>query len=293
MANIAIIGPGAVGGSVAAHLGAAGQHAIALCVREPFAELVVTTETGILASRPVQLTCPATAPSFDWVFVATKAYATAGVAAWLPRLTATGAPVAVLQNGVEHRERFAPLVDPRRLLPVIIELSAERTAPGQIRQRGQRLLTVEDSDLGRAFAALFQGASLSVVITPDFKSAAWRKLCLNAAGVVNAILLQPARILHDDAVAEAARQIVRECVAVGRAEGAVLSDDLPDQIVAGQRAAPPDAVNSLHADRRAGRPLELDPRNGVIVRLGRKHGIPTPANQQAVALLTAMTAPSA
>jgi ketopantoate reductase len=36
------------------------------------------------------------------------------------------------------------------------------------------------------------------------------------------------------------------------------------------------------------RPLELDARNGVIVRLGQKHGIPTPSNRMAVALLTAM-----
>ena len=276
---------------MAAYLAAAGQHEIALCVRQRFEELVVTTDTGVIASRPQQFCEPSTAPSVDWVLLATKAYATADAAAWLPRLTATGAPVAVLQNGIEQRERLAALVEPHRLLPAIIDLPAERTAPGLIRQRGQRLITVEDSALGRSFAALFQGTPLTVTLTSDFKSAAWRKLCLNAAGVINAILLQPARILHDEAVAEAAREIVRECVAVGRAEGAVLSDELPDQIVAGQRAAPPEAVNSLHADRRGGRPLELDARNGVIVRLGRKHGIPTPANQQAVALLAAMTAP--
>ena len=50
-----------------------------------------------------------------------------------------------------------------------------------------------------------------------------------------------------------------------------------------------DSVNSLHADRLARRPTEIDARNGVIVRLGRKHGIPTPCNQMAVALMEAMT----
>jgi 2-dehydropantoate 2-reductase len=53
-------------------------------------------------------------------------------------------------------------------------------------------------------------------------------------------------------------------------------------------AAPADSINSLHADRLAGRPMELDARNGVIVRLGQKHGIPTPANRMAVALIEAM-----
>jgi len=41
------------------------------------------------------------------------------------------------------------------------------------------------------------------------------------------------------------------------------------------------------ADRRAGRPMEIDARNGVIVRLGRKHGIAAPMNSLMVALLEA------
>jgi len=44
-------------------------------------------------------------------------------------------------------------------------------------------------------------------------------------------------------------------------------------------------VNSMLADRMAGRPMEIDARNGVIVRRGGKHGINTPLNRMLVALL--------
>jgi 2-dehydropantoate 2-reductase len=54
------------------------------------------------------------------------------------------------------------------------------------------------------------------------------------------------------------------------------------------RKGPADAINSMHADRLAGRPMEIDARNGVIVRLGSKHGIPTPVSQIIVALLEAV-----
>lgn len=74
---------------------------------------------------------------------------------------------------------------------------------------------------------------------------------------------------------------------VGRAEGADLSDDLVEAIVAGSRANPPDSVNSLLADRLAGRPLEIDARNGAIVRKGAMHHIRTPVNSMIVALLEA------
>ncbi len=81
------------------------------------------------------------------------------------------------------------------------------------------------------------------------------------------------------------------CVAacVGGEEFALVghADDLPEAVIAGYRAGAPDGINSLHADRLAGRPMELDARNGVIVRRGALYGIPTPANAMIVALINA------
>ena len=57
------------------------------------------------------------------------------------------------------------------------------------------------------------------------------------------------------------------------------------------RNAPPDGLNSLIADRMAGRPMEVDARNGAVVRFGKKHDIPTPLNEMAVALLLAAQDP--
>ena len=48
-------------------------------------------------------------------------------------------------------------------------------------------------------------------------------------------------------------------------------------------------MNSLLADRLAGRPLELDARNGVVVRRGAEHGVPMLLNAMAVAVLDAAT----
>ncbi|WP_461383321.1 ketopantoate reductase C-terminal domain-containing protein, partial [Devosia indica] len=50
-------------------------------------------------------------------------------------------------------------------------------------------------------------------------------------------------------------------------------------------------AGSIHADRMAGNPMEIEARNGVIVRLGEKHGIATPANRMLVTLLGASGTP--
>jgi 2-dehydropantoate 2-reductase len=140
---------------------------------------------------------------------------------------------------------------------------------------------------GADFTHLFAGSGLSVTETPDFKSAVWRKLCLNSVGAINALLLKPAGIFRDEAIGRLALAMAHECLLVGRAEGAVLEDSLPQAILANCRAAPADSMNSLHADRAAGRQMEVDARNGAIVRFGRKHGIATPCNEMAATLLAA------
>ena len=289
MARIAIVGPGAVGCVIAAWLEKTGRHEVILCARRKLGEIHVATPHGALVARPAVLTAPEQATPVDWVLVATKAYDSAGAATWLKGLAAQGASVAILQNGVEHRERFAAFLPLAQLMPVMVDCPAERDSPTEIRQRGTAKMTVQDDLRGREFVALFSGTPVEVSLTADLKSAVWRKLCVNAAGVISGLLLQPAGIMNDEQLGELCRQLVRECVAVGRAEGAVLDDSLADTVLQGYRAAPPDSVNSLHADRQAGRPTEIDARNGVIVRLGRKHGIATPCNQMAVALIEAMT----
>jgi 2-dehydropantoate 2-reductase len=251
-------------------------------------ELHVETPHGPLTARPVVLTAPEQATPVDWVLVATKAYDAAGAATWLKGLAAQGAPVAILQNGIEHRERFTPWLPAEQIVPVMIDCPAERTDPTRIRQRGTAKMVVQDDARGREFVALFAGTPVEATVTADLRSAVWRKLCINSSGVINALLLQPAGVFQDEKVGDLLKAMVHEGMAVGRAEGAVFEDGLPEKILAGQRAAPPDSMNSIHADRAAGRPMELDARNGVIVRLGRKHGIATPYNEMAVALLAAM-----
>lgn len=286
--SLALIGPGAVGGSVAGWLAQSPAVDLSLCVRSAFDRLVVETPDGIVHAQPRILTDPAATTLVDWVLIATKTYDAAPTAAWLPGLLGPQTRVAVLQNGVEHVARFAPYVPSARIVPAVVDIPAERAAPGRMRQRRMGTIIVPDS--ASDFVALFAHTPIAVSTTGDFATVAWTKLALNCAGAVSALTLQPGGVAWRDDIADIQRAMVRECVAVGRAEGARLDDALPDTVVANYRAAPRDSVNSLHADRAAGRPMELDARNGVIARLGTKHGIPTPVNAMIVALIEAAAA---
>jgi 2-dehydropantoate 2-reductase len=285
MARVAVVGVGAIGGVLAALLQVAGRHRITLCTRRPIGNLTVKTPQGIVVVDATNLIDPSQAAPVDWVFVATKTYDSQGAAAWLRVLCAANTPVAVVQNGVEHRERFKDFVTQDLTLPVIIDCPVERLTDGTVHQRGVAKMQVEAGPLAEMFAQLLEGTNANVELTHDFVSAAWRKLCVNSAGAISALTLKPAGVLRGDAFGQVAKDIVAECAAVARAEGARLDQNVGQQVLDGYRAQPEDSINSMLADRLAGRPLEIDARNGVIVRKGQKHGIDTPLNRMIVALL--------
>jgi 2-dehydropantoate 2-reductase len=289
MARIAIVGPGAIGSVLAAWLTRTGRHDLVLCARRPVDELIVETPGETISVRAPVLIDPRTAFAVDWVLVATKTYDAAGAAEWFPTLRTETTPVVVLQNGVEHRERFAPWVSSSHIVPALLYCPAERVTPNRVRQRRVARIDVPDDLLGREFASLLAGVPVQVTPRSDFQTALWQKLSVNAVGALNALLLEPEGIFRDESVGGIARGLASECVAVGRAEGARLDSNAVEDVLELYRRNPPDTVNSIHADRLSGRRMEVDARNGVIVRLGRKHGIPTPYNHMAVVLLETLS----
>jgi 2-dehydropantoate 2-reductase len=287
MASILLVGPGAIGATLAAWLCQDDRHQVTVAARTAFDSIETDTPNGVIRARPMVIVDAAQAEPVDWILAATKTYDSDSAARWFPKATGPRTRLAVIQNGVEHVERFKKHFDHTRIVPVMIDLPAERLSPGRTVQRGPAHLVVPAGENGAALLALFAHANFDAKQTDDFTTAVWKKLCLNSAGAVPAVLAKPNGIAHHEGVAGLMREIVRECVVVGRAQGAKLDDHIPDEIVERTRKAPRDSGNSMYADRLAGRPMEYDARNGVIVRLGRKHGIPAPMNALMVTLLEA------
>lgn len=294
MTSIALIGPGAIGGTVGFALAEQG-HDLVVCAHQKFETLAVTgAGSGERRAHAVKvITVPAQAKAADWVLLCVKSHQTDSAAAWLKATVAPKTKVAVLQNGVEHREHVAPYLGPSNsVLPVVVVMPAERTRPGEITSYGGAALTVPDDAVGREFAALFAGSFVKVGADADFVSRSWEKLCMNApSGALCALTLHPGAIAAFPELPALAEKIVEETMAVGRAEGAKFPDGFAKHIV-GLFNRPGGRGNSMYYDRRDGKPLEWEARNGVVRRLGAKHGIPTPISDVIVPLLKALS-PSA
>ena len=169
------------------------------------------------------------------------------------------------------------------MVPAVVWCPAETQPGGWVRLRGQPELTLPSA--GGPVAAVLTDAGWKVSMTDDFVTAAWHKLLTNAVSGLMVLTMRRSGMFRRDDVLRVSRVYLEECLAVARAEGANLGDDVITKILMRLRNAPPDVATSMLGDREAGRPLEWDIRNGVILRKARKHGLPAPVSEVIVPLL--------
>ena len=289
--SVAVIGLGSIGGIAAACLAEAGRHEVIGCARSPIDTLTLE-RPGRTVTLPLPvLTDPAQARPADWVLVVTKTQDTAAAAPWLARLCTPSTRVAVLQNGIDHVERVAPLSNGAAVVPVIVYYNGERLAPDRVRMRvaGEHDLAVPDDDGGRAFAALTHGTPLRVLVEPDFVTLKWRKLLLNAvANPITALTMQRQAVLRRPDIHALCLDVLAETVKVARADGATLADDEPKLVMERLMQFSPELGTSMYFDRMAGRSFEVEALTGAVVAAGERHGIATPLNRVFLALLRAI-----
>ncbi|MDX1872577.1 oxidoreductase [Mycolicibacterium sp. 120266] len=283
---IAVVGPGAIGSAIAAFLYRAG-HPVSVYGRSARASIEVrpADEPPIVVPGPVH-TDPAvaTAPA-GIVFLAVKDTQNTAAARWLDRLCDADTVVCVLQNGVEQVERVSPYCPSATVLPAAVWLSAEPMPQGWIQLKNALRLVLPDVPAAAVVAGLFPNGT--VELDPDFITAAWRKLLMNAVAGLMVLTGRRAGVFGRADITELARRYLIECLAVARADGAALADGVVDEIVGKLAQSPPDLTTSILTDRVAGRPLEWDIRNGVVLRKARRFGLSTPIGEVLVPLLAA------
>lgn len=285
--RIAIVGPGAIGTTIAAALHQVGQTP-ALCGRTARERLELQDANGLVQiPGPVQIDPTQVESPADLVFFAVKATQIEAAAPWLAALCHQDTVVCVLQNGVEQVSAISPLAPCRSVVPSIVWFPAQAQPDGSIWLRGRARLTLPEDSGSRIVLEALHDTFCSVKLDPDFTSLAWRKLLQNAAAGLMVLSGRRSGMFRRADIAHLATQYLRECLEVARAEGAILGDEVPDEIVDSFRANPPDMGTSILADRNANRPLEWQTRNGVILRRGKAHGIATPVSDVVVALLAA------
>jgi 2-dehydropantoate 2-reductase len=202
------------------------------------------------------------------------------------------AAILTLQNGVDNAERLAATLG-REVIPAVVYVAVEMAGAGHVLHHGRGELVIGRGAASDAIAAAFKSAGVPVEISGNVAGALWAKLIVNCAyNALSAITQLPyGRLVAGASIPEVMNDVVEECLAVARASGVQVPDDI--------RAAVPRIAQTMPAqfsstaqDLARGKKSEIEHLNGVVVRKGQALGVPTPVNRTLLALVKALESKS-
>lgn len=289
MPAIAILGPGGVGGFLAAALTRA-HEGVVVIAREPTARLIAgqgielrSARLGDFRARPAA--AATLTDTVDVLLVATKA---TGLEPALGRIEADPRLVVPLLNGLDHmpvlRERFGQ----SRVAAGVIRIESDRPAPGLIVQTSPSLrvdLAADDPAPGRRLPALADALSKARVpaeIGPSEAQILWSKLVrLSALALTTSATGRRLEFIRSDPEWRAALEAcIAEAAAVANADGARIDPAAP---LAELHDAHPELGSSMQRDIAAGRETELDAIAGSVLRAATRHGLQCPTIERLAA----------
>lgn len=289
--RVAIVGAGGVGGYFGGKLATTGAD-VTFIVRGTTLDalrrdgLRVESINGDFVVQPVQAAEGAAAP-VDVVLVATKAWQLREAARQILPMLHDTTVVVPLQNGIDAPDQLASVLPRRNIAGGLCAIVAYAETPGFIKHVGAEPLIMfgelDNSPSPRLdrLRDLFVAAGVKCEIPADIHHSMWTKFIfiapLSGIGAMTRVPVGSWRTLPETrAMAE---QAVNEVIAVARAKGVAIEDDVLSRTMARYDGLPPTATASLQRDVMDGKPSELDAQLGAVVRLGREAGVPTPLHE--------------
>jgi len=290
--RIAVLGPGGVGGLLAAVLDRGG-HKVTVIARESTAAEIADHGVRLQSVTFGEFTAHPRARErldepVEALLVATKA---AGMPAALERIEVEPDLVLPLLNGIDHIPALRSHFEPARVLAGSIRVEADRPAPGVVVHTSPFLLVSmasaheEAQEPMAALGEALAGVEVPVRIEGSEAQVMWSKLVrLNALACTTSAYdkllgeIRSTPALRADLVGA-----IDEACAVARAEGAADTD--PAQALAELERAHDTLGSSMQRDIAAGRTPELDAIPGSVLRAARRHALECPTIERLVGMI--------
>ncbi|GAC1474603.1 MAG: ketopantoate reductase family protein [Chloroflexota bacterium] len=291
--SVAVLGPGGIGGLLAALL-SRGGNVVQVLASEDTARVIAERGIRVESQKFGNFHVPVPAATrldsaVDVCVIAVKNTQLVEALGRVPVNAVGNALVVPFLNGIEHVDHLRNIYHPDNVVAATIRVATARVRPGEIRQTSPFAsveLAASDANRDRAevLAARFRAVGLDVRVRDDETSMLWDKLSF----------LVPLALLttheRDNAGAIRTRRradtlaVIAEVAAVAAAEGATID---PEAVARYMDSVPATMESSMQRDQEAGLPLEIDAIGGAVVRRADRAGIDVPVTTRLVEELRA------
>lgn len=298
--TVAIVGAGAIGGLLGAHLSRSGQDVV-LIARGPHLAamrergLTVRSQQGAFTTHPRCTDDMAAIGEADVVFLTLKAHSIPAVAPAIGAALKKDAFVVGAMNGIPwwyFPARHLESVDPggviARSIPYgqvvgcVVYPAATLLEPGVIEhEEGNRFSLGEPdgskSERVQAIASMLTAAGFKAPIQSRLRNEIWLKLLGNAtlnpvSALTHATL---ARMFETEGGRDLVRTLMEEVASVARSLGVELPVSVEKRMEGA--AAVGEHKTSMLQDLEAGKPLEVDALLGAVIEIADGNGVAVPS----------------
>ena len=301
--KFAVVGAGPVGCIVAAFL-AKGGYEVTLC--DVFPELLkpalnpgIIIEGAENLQQAVTRTCTSIDDLAEYlpdvIFLTVKANALPLISSAIEGFYREGLYVISWQNGIDTEAVIAQTLGEKPVMRAVVNWGCTLVKPGHVHMPFHHpphlLQELDPASAGEALAIakILTACGLPTSHTNNIHSMVWRKAILNSSmNPVCAVTgLTMAQAMNDPIVLQIVESLLKECIAVARANEIELGWNYYPQAIEYMRKAG-DHKPSMLIDIENRRRTEIDFMNGKIVEYGRQAEVETPYNRTLRALVKAL-----
>jgi 2-dehydropantoate 2-reductase len=229
---------------------------------------------------------PPTIGPVDLVIFSVKAYDTVTAVDAIKPIIGPETMVVTFQNGVDSYGEIARGVGEEHVLAAPTQIVTFIAAPGEIKQISPfRSIVLGEMD-GRItprleqLASLFRPHGVQVTITKDIRTALWIKFMrLASLGLCSLARTAPYDLFQMPEARETLAMAIEEVRAVGQADGVDVGPTAVQESFDWVLTLKPGQKPSMLTDLERGNRLEIDALSGAVVRIGKRHSVPTPVHK--------------
>ena len=289
--RVAVMGTGAVGGYFGARLAAAsndvafiarGLHLAAMRQQG----LTLESPHGNLHIRDALFTDdPSQVGVVDLVLFCVKSYDTDATSAKLASLIGDRTIILSLQNGVDNADKIAQRWGHQRTLAGVVYIGSQLLQPGKIKHSsgGKIVFGALDGQVHESTQAverLLYSARISCEVSKAIRNIQWRKLLWNAPFCAISCVTHTnvKEIVESDSLTKLALDCMTEVREAAQTQAIDLDLALFGETLNFSKTLG-DFKPSMLQDLEAGKPLEYEAFNGIVVELLGRVGKQAPTNQ--------------